>query len=177
MARQEGINAALKKETSVFFCDCCNKQYVKITEWENHLSSYDHHHKKRFKEMQARRPAPARLARGWVGVGRVGGACVSAAERARARQSSWADRSACHSNGDQAEQRARAKATKGAKPKKERKDPAMVAAEAAAAAAAAAAAGDAQRPAGGAGAAPMKFGFGTKMPGKSKRQPMQNGAF
>lgn len=37
VARQEGIKEALKKETSMFFCECCNKQYVKITEWENHL--------------------------------------------------------------------------------------------------------------------------------------------
>ena len=37
VTRQEGIKEALKKETSVFFCECCNKQYVKITEWENHL--------------------------------------------------------------------------------------------------------------------------------------------
>lgn len=37
VARQEGIKDALKKETSVFFCECCNKQYVKIMEWENHL--------------------------------------------------------------------------------------------------------------------------------------------
>lgn len=37
VARQEGIRDALRKETSVFYCDCCHKQYVKITEWENHL--------------------------------------------------------------------------------------------------------------------------------------------
>jgi hypothetical protein len=30
----------------VFFCELCNKRYVKATEWDNHLSSYDHHHKK-----------------------------------------------------------------------------------------------------------------------------------
>ena len=32
-------------------------RYVKITEWENHLSSYDHHHRKRFKEMQQEQKA------------------------------------------------------------------------------------------------------------------------
>ena len=30
----------------------CDKRYVKVKEFENHLSSYDHHHRKRFKEMK-----------------------------------------------------------------------------------------------------------------------------
>ena len=37
VARQETIDVARKKELEVFYCECCNKQYVKITEWENHL--------------------------------------------------------------------------------------------------------------------------------------------
>jgi hypothetical protein len=55
--RQQTIAAALKQETSAFYCEICDKQYVKITEWENHLSSYDHHHKKRFMEMRAEEKA------------------------------------------------------------------------------------------------------------------------
>lgn len=27
-------------------CDLCEKQYAKPSEYENHLTSYDHHHKK-----------------------------------------------------------------------------------------------------------------------------------
>jgi len=30
----------------------CDKRYTKVKEFENHLSSYDHHHRKRFKEMK-----------------------------------------------------------------------------------------------------------------------------
>ena len=30
----------------------CNKQYEKAMEFEQHLSSYDHHHKKRLVEMR-----------------------------------------------------------------------------------------------------------------------------
>ena len=44
-ARRQGIADAVKRETSVFYCEVCNKQYAKVTEFENHLSSYDHHHK------------------------------------------------------------------------------------------------------------------------------------
>ena len=30
----------------------CNKQYKTVVEFEEHLSSYDHHHTKRLKEMK-----------------------------------------------------------------------------------------------------------------------------
>ncbi|KAH3744734.1 calcium homeostasis endoplasmic reticulum protein [Pelomyxa schiedti] len=50
------IEEAREKEvqdiTRVFYCELCNKQYKKISEFESHLSSYDHNHKKRFKDMQ-----------------------------------------------------------------------------------------------------------------------------
>ncbi|KAJ3671093.1 hypothetical protein LUZ60_008519 [Juncus effusus] len=48
----------IKKETEVneikkvFFCDLCNKQYKFAVEFEGHLSSYAHNHRKRFKEMK-----------------------------------------------------------------------------------------------------------------------------
>lgn len=29
-----------------FYCSICDKRYAKVTEWDNHLSSYDHNHKK-----------------------------------------------------------------------------------------------------------------------------------
>lgn len=38
----------------VFLCELCNKQYTKLREWDNHLSSYDHHHRKRLKELKER---------------------------------------------------------------------------------------------------------------------------
>ena len=36
----------------------CDKRYIKVKEFENHLSSYDHHHRKRFKEMKETEKAP-----------------------------------------------------------------------------------------------------------------------
>ncbi|KAL7747116.1 hypothetical protein RI367_007474 [Sorochytrium milnesiophthora] len=36
-----------------FYCELCDKQYRQVSEFENHLSSYDHHHRKRIKEMKS----------------------------------------------------------------------------------------------------------------------------
>ncbi|KAJ3285170.1 hypothetical protein HK104_009612 [Borealophlyctis nickersoniae] len=48
----ELIKEEIKAVTAAFYCALCDKQYTKISEYEAHLSSYDHHHRKRFKEMQ-----------------------------------------------------------------------------------------------------------------------------
>ncbi|KAI8613739.1 hypothetical protein BC830DRAFT_1130853 [Chytriomyces sp. MP71] len=48
----ERIKEEIKAVTRAFYCELCDKQYSKISEYEAHLSSYDHNHKKRFKEMQ-----------------------------------------------------------------------------------------------------------------------------
>lgn len=47
------IQSALHAATREFYCDVCHKQYKLVTEFDAHLSSYDHHHKKRFAEMRA----------------------------------------------------------------------------------------------------------------------------
>ncbi|KAJ3043670.1 hypothetical protein HDV00_004443 [Rhizophlyctis rosea] len=52
VARVEAIKDEIKTVTAAFYCALCDKQYSKISEYEAHLSSYDHHHRKRFKEMQ-----------------------------------------------------------------------------------------------------------------------------
>lgn len=51
--KEERIAEEIAVVTKAFFCEVCNKQYHKVAEFESHLSSYDHHHRKRFKEMQA----------------------------------------------------------------------------------------------------------------------------
>ena len=28
-----------------FYCELCDKQYFKYSEFDNHLNSYDHHHR------------------------------------------------------------------------------------------------------------------------------------
>ncbi|KAL5036763.1 hypothetical protein BDV3_005932 [Batrachochytrium dendrobatidis] len=50
--KMELIKEEIKTAQSAFYCALCDKQYTKISEYETHLSSYDHNHRKRFKEMQ-----------------------------------------------------------------------------------------------------------------------------
>ncbi|ORX91353.1 hypothetical protein K493DRAFT_317335 [Basidiobolus meristosporus CBS 931.73] len=49
---QENLKKHIHEINSAFYCALCDKQYTKISEYESHLSSYDHHHKKRFQEMK-----------------------------------------------------------------------------------------------------------------------------
>eukprot|EP00246_Nothoceros_aenigmaticus_P014420 TRINITY_DN5454_c0_g1_i1.p1 TRINITY_DN5454_c0_g1~~TRINITY_DN5454_c0_g1_i1.p1 ORF type:complete len:102 (-),score=24.79 TRINITY_DN5454_c0_g1_i1:395-700(-) len=50
--REQKIQEEVKEIRKVFFCELCNKQYKLAMEFETHLSSYDHNHKKRFKTMR-----------------------------------------------------------------------------------------------------------------------------
>lgn len=50
--REQKIQSEVKEIRKVFYCDLCNKQYKLAIEFEAHLSSYDHNHRKRFKEMR-----------------------------------------------------------------------------------------------------------------------------
>ncbi|KAJ1269876.1 hypothetical protein BS78_06G011600 [Paspalum vaginatum] len=50
--REHKIRSEVKEIQKAFFCSLCNKQYKLAHEFESHLSSYDHNHRKRFKEMR-----------------------------------------------------------------------------------------------------------------------------
>jgi hypothetical protein len=50
--REQKIQTEVKEIRKVFYCELCNKQYKLAMEFEAHLSSYDHNHRKRFKEMK-----------------------------------------------------------------------------------------------------------------------------
>ncbi|XP_073124912.1 uncharacterized protein [Henckelia pumila] len=50
--REQKIQSQVKEIRKVFFCELCNKQYKLAMEFEAHLSSYDHNHRKRFKQMK-----------------------------------------------------------------------------------------------------------------------------
>ncbi|KAL2941724.1 G patch domain-containing protein 8 [Bienertia sinuspersici] len=50
--REQKIQTEVKEIHKVFFCNLCNKQYKLAMEFEAHLSSYDHNHRKRFKDMR-----------------------------------------------------------------------------------------------------------------------------
>ena len=44
--REQKIQTEVKEIRKVFYCDLCNKQYKLAMEFEAHLSSYDHNHRK-----------------------------------------------------------------------------------------------------------------------------------
>ncbi|KAI3496496.1 hypothetical protein L1887_38860 [Cichorium endivia] len=50
--REHKIQNEVKEIRKTFYCELCNKQYKLAVEFEGHLSSYDHNHRKRFKEMR-----------------------------------------------------------------------------------------------------------------------------
>ncbi|KAI8391216.1 uncharacterized protein BYT42DRAFT_556057 [Radiomyces spectabilis] len=50
--KKEAIQRELEEVKRAFYCELCDKQYKKISEYEQHLQSYDHHHRKRFKDMR-----------------------------------------------------------------------------------------------------------------------------
>ncbi|XP_019715977.1 uncharacterized protein LOC109510239 isoform X2 [Hippocampus comes] len=40
--------------SSSLYCELCDKQYVRQQQFDNHINSYDHHHKQRLKELKQR---------------------------------------------------------------------------------------------------------------------------
>jgi len=52
VVKERQITEEIKEATKSFYCKLCNKQYNKAMEYETHLVSYDHHHKKRFQDMK-----------------------------------------------------------------------------------------------------------------------------
>ena len=43
---KEMIAHELREVKRAFYCELCDKQYSKVAEYEQHLQSYDHHHRK-----------------------------------------------------------------------------------------------------------------------------------
>ncbi|XP_038078229.1 uncharacterized protein LOC119745743 isoform X3 [Patiria miniata] len=52
--KEKAKDDALSEMKASYYCELCNKQYKKHTEYENHINSYDHHHKQRLKDLKAR---------------------------------------------------------------------------------------------------------------------------
>ncbi|KAG5176836.1 hypothetical protein JKP88DRAFT_249228 [Tribonema minus] len=51
-AQLEKTRADVREMNRMFYCEDCDKQYKTVGEFANHLSSYDHHHKKRLVDLQ-----------------------------------------------------------------------------------------------------------------------------
>lgn len=58
-ARDDQIRADVTASKSAFLCADCQKQYATVSEMEHHLSSYDHHHRKRLLDLKKQSLAPA----------------------------------------------------------------------------------------------------------------------
>ncbi|OLL22136.1 Zinc finger protein 804A [Neolecta irregularis DAH-3] len=54
---------AARQALAAFYCELCDKKYARAGQFEGHLSSYDHQHKKRFKEMREMQRDPSDAAR------------------------------------------------------------------------------------------------------------------
>ncbi|KAM7408312.1 hypothetical protein PAMA_002154 [Pampus argenteus] len=48
------ITTIIEEGDSSFYCELCNKQYMRHQQYDNHINSYDHHHKQRLKELKQR---------------------------------------------------------------------------------------------------------------------------
>ena len=55
--------ASAREAMRSFFCELCQKGYSRMNEYEAHLSSYDHSHKQRLKDMKAMVRDPTMVAR------------------------------------------------------------------------------------------------------------------
>ncbi|KAM8859182.1 uncharacterized protein AB9W97_019364 isoform 1-T3 [Spinachia spinachia] len=49
-----GGRANTEEGDSSFYCQLCDKQYVRHQQYDNHINSHDHHHKQRLKELKQR---------------------------------------------------------------------------------------------------------------------------
>ncbi|KAK1758168.1 hypothetical protein QBC47DRAFT_133727 [Echria macrotheca] len=55
--------AAAREALQSFYCQLCQKGYTRMNDYEAHLSSYDHSHKQRLKDMKAMVRDPTAAAR------------------------------------------------------------------------------------------------------------------
>ena len=45
VAKEQAIADATEEMRKTYHCELCEKQYNKYSEYDNHLNSYDHHHR------------------------------------------------------------------------------------------------------------------------------------
>ena len=50
--KQQQVRDEIKNANKKFYCTICDKQYKMALEFDQHLGSYDHNHRKAFKEMK-----------------------------------------------------------------------------------------------------------------------------
>ncbi|KAJ7139883.1 hypothetical protein C8R44DRAFT_867981 [Mycena epipterygia] len=53
VARRSALESEISTTLKAFYCDLCDKQFKTVVAYTEHTNSYAHHHKARFKDMQA----------------------------------------------------------------------------------------------------------------------------
>ncbi|KAM9724241.1 LOW QUALITY PROTEIN: uncharacterized protein znf804b [Menidia menidia] len=51
---ERALGCSVEDLKSLFYCELCDKQYLRHQEFDNHINSYDHAHKQRLKELKHR---------------------------------------------------------------------------------------------------------------------------
>ena len=42
--KEKKMTEVLTEMNKSFYCELCDRQYIKYSEWDNHINSYSHHH-------------------------------------------------------------------------------------------------------------------------------------
>ncbi|KAF9557852.1 hypothetical protein CPC08DRAFT_620954, partial [Agrocybe pediades] len=53
VARKNALETEISSTLRAFYCTLCDKQFKNVAQYDEHTNSYAHHHKARFKDMQA----------------------------------------------------------------------------------------------------------------------------
>nr|XP_057940237.1 G patch domain-containing protein 8 [Doryrhamphus excisus] len=62
---ERAVGCSVEDLKSLFYCELCDKQYLRHQEFDNHINSYDHAHKQRLKELKQREFARNVASKSW----------------------------------------------------------------------------------------------------------------
>ena len=57
MAKRAAVQSEISSVLRAFYCELCDKQFQTVAQYDEHTNSYAHHHKARFRDMQAAQKA------------------------------------------------------------------------------------------------------------------------
>ncbi|KAM9852122.1 uncharacterized protein ACBR49_005236 [Aulostomus maculatus] len=62
---ERALGCSVEDLKALFYCELCDKQYLRHQEFDNHINSYDHAHKQRLKELKQREFARNVASKSW----------------------------------------------------------------------------------------------------------------
>ncbi|XP_028327625.1 LOW QUALITY PROTEIN: G patch domain-containing protein 8 [Gouania willdenowi] len=62
---ERALRCSVENLKALFYCELCDKQYLRHQEFDNHINSYDHAHKQRLKELKHREFARNVASKSW----------------------------------------------------------------------------------------------------------------